>query len=213
MNDDLKRLVESGYDHIAQRYLEWVQRDFASKKPFTRLRYLHKLLERLPAQAQILELGCGAGIPCTYLLAQHGHVTGIDISAAQIALARQHIPDATLVQADMMLLSFPPASFDAVTAFYSLIHLPRAEQVVLIERLAAWLRPGGWFLVNLGTLNDPGSIESDWLGAPMYWSSYDAQTNIDLICQAGFIPVETETIVDDEDGEPVSFLWMLAKKA
>ncbi|HEX6481159.1 MAG TPA: class I SAM-dependent methyltransferase [Ktedonobacteraceae bacterium] len=163
-------------------------------------------------QSQVLELGCGAGIPCTQSLAQYAHVTGVDISAAQIALARQHVPDARLFQADMMELAFPPATFDTVVAFYSLIHLPRAEQAVMINRLAQWLRPGGWFLVNLGVSNDPGSIEPNWLGTAMYWSSYDAQTNLDLVSQAGFTLVETEILADDEDGEPVSFLWILAKK-
>ena len=213
MDGDLKQLVESGYDRIAQRYLEFAQRNLVWEKPSARMGYLHKLLERLPTQAQILELGCGAGVPCTQLLAQHGHVTGVDISAAQIALAKQHVPEATLVQADMTTLAFPPASLDAVVAFYSIIHLPRAEQTVLIERLAAWLRLGGWFLVNLGVSNDPGSIEPDWLGTPMYWSSYDTQTNLDLVSQAGFTLVETEILIDDEDGEPISFLWILAKKA
>lgn len=112
----------------------------------------------------------------------------------------------------MMALAFPPASFDAVVAFYSIIHLPRTEQAVLITRLAAWLRPGGWFLANLGTANDPGSIEPDWLGTPMYWSSHDAQTNLDLVRQAGFTLVETEILIDDEDGELVPFLWILAQK-
>ena len=213
VDGDFKQLVESGYDRIAQRYLEFAQRNLAWEKPSARMEYLHKLLERLPAQAQLLELGCGAGVPCTQLIAQHGHVTGIDISAAQVALAKQHIPDATLIQADMMTLTFPLASFDAIVAFYSIIHLPRPEQAVLIERLATWLRPGGWFLANLGVSNDPGSIEPEWLGTAMYWSSYDAQTNLDLVGQAGFTLVETDILIDDEDGESVSFLWILAKKA
>ncbi len=212
MDRDPKQLVASGYDRIAQRYLELAQRNLAGDTTSARMRYLHKLLERLPTDAQILELGCGAGVPCTQMLAQHGHVTGVDISAAQIALARQHIPDATLIQSDMMTLTFPPASLDVVVAFYSIIHLPCSEQAVLIERLAAWLRPGGWFLANLGASNDPGSIEPEWLGTAMYWSSYDAQTNLDLISQAGFTLVETDTLIDDEDGEPVSFLWILARK-
>ena len=210
--DDFKRLVESGYDSIAPRYLEFAQRNLAWEQSTARMSYLQKLLARLPAQAQVLELGCGAGIPCTQLLARQARVTGVDISAAQIALARQHVPDAILSQADMMMLTFPPASFDAVVAFYSIIHLPRAEQIVLIECLVEWLRPGGWFLANLGVSDDPGSIEPDWLGTAMYWSSYDAGTNLDLVSRAGFTLVETETLIDDEDGEQVPFLWILAKK-
>lgn len=213
MENDHKRLVESGYDRIAQHYLEFSQRNHA-KEPFTaRMEYLRKLLDHLSSQAQILELGCGAGFPCTQLLAQRGHVTGVDISAAQIALAQQLVPEATLLQADMLALTFPPTSFDAVTAFYSLIHLHRSEQATLISRLTSWLRPGGWFLGNFGTTNDPGSIEADWLGAPMYWSSYDTRTNLDLVRQAGLTLLETEVRAEQEDGVAVPFLWILAQKA
>jgi|SRR5579883_269830 SAM-dependent methyltransferase len=213
MDNDLKQLVESGYDRIAQRYLEFGRRNHAWEKTSARMIYLRKLLERLPAEAQVLELGCGAGVPCTQSLAQQAHVTGVDISATQIALARQNVPGAILLRSDMMALAFPPESFDAVVAFYSIIHLPRTEQPVLLKRLAEWLRPGGWLLVNLGVSNDPGSIEPDWLGAPMYWSAYDAQTNLALVSQAGFTLIETETLIDVEDGQPVSFLWILAQKA
>jgi len=206
MKDDPKHLVEKGYDHIAPRYLEW-----NTSSP-ARMTYLQTLLERLPAQAQVLELGCGAGVPCTQLLAQHAHVTGIDISAAQIALAKQHVPNATLFQADMMSLQFSSATFDAIVAFYSIIHLPRAEQPVLIQRLTEWLRPGGCLLVNLGVANDPGSVDPNWLGAAMYWSSYDVQTNREMIHRAGLTLIEAEILCDDEDGELVPFLWILAKK-
>ena len=188
MNDNPKSLVEQGYDHVAQRYLEW------STPSQARMGYLQKLLERLPAQAQVLELDCGAGVPCTQILAQHAQVMGIDISAAQIALAKRHVPSATLFQADMMSLTFPPDTFDAIVAFYSIIHLPRTEQSVLIKRLVQWLRPDGYLLMNLGTANDPGSIEPNWLGSPMYWSSYDAQTNQEMIRRAGLILMKAEIL-------------------
>ena len=206
MESDPKRLVEQGYDHIAQRYLDW-----STASP-ARLSYLQKVMEHLPAHSEVLELGCGAGVPCTQRLAQQAHVTGVDISAAQIVLARYYVPTATLIQSDMMALNFPLATFDAVVAFYSMFHLPRTEQVVLIARLAIWLRPSGWFVCNFGVSNNPGSIEPDWLGTPMYWSSYDAQTNLNMIRKAGLSLVETNILTDDEDGEPVPFLWILAQK-
>ena len=166
--DNPKQIVESSYNRIAQRYLEFSRRNHPPEQPTARMIYLRKLLERLPTQAQVLELGCGAGVPCTQLLVQQAQVTGVDISATQIALARQYVPDATLLHRDMMTLTFPPASFDAVVAFYSIIHLPRTEQTLLMKRIAEWLRPDGWFLANLGVSNDPGSIEPAWLGTPMY---------------------------------------------
>ena len=91
MERDLKRLVEAGYDKIAQQYLTWTKQ---ADSP--RGRYLQQILDHLPAEAaEVLDLGCGAGIPCAQTLALHAHVTGVDISAAQIALAQQHVPEAT----------------------------------------------------------------------------------------------------------------------
>src|SRR5262245_35818011 len=124
MTDDPKRIVAEGYDAIAQRYFAWSDLDPSSQ----RMRYLSRLLELLTPAAEVLELGCGAGIPVTRALAETCLVTGVDISAAQIELARQHVPGATLIHTDMTQLDFPPASFDAVVAFYALIHVPREEQ-------------------------------------------------------------------------------------
>ena len=200
-----KRLVEEGYDRVALRYLEW------STPSIARMKYLHKLLEYLPKQAEVLELGCGAGVPCTQLLAQHALVTANDISAAQIALAKQHVPEARLIHSDMMSLKFPPNTYDAIVAFYSIIHLPRVEQKTLIMRLSEWLRPDGYLLLNLGTRDDHISMNPNWLGCPMYWSGYDADTNRGMIHQAGLKILEAEIVCDDEDGRLVPFLWVLAK--
>jgi SAM-dependent methyltransferase len=205
-NIDISQLVQEGYDKIAPRYLEW-----STPSP-ARLKYFKKLLACLPKPAIVLELGCGAGKPCTQILAEHAEVIGVDISAAQLALAKQLVPNAQLIHGDMMSLTFPSNTFDAVVAFYSIIHLPRAKQDILISRIADWLRPGGHLLANLGTSDNPGSINADWLGSKMYWSSYDVQTNEKMLIGAGFELLETEVVEDDEDGELVPFYWVLAKK-
>src|SRR2546429_8375786 len=93
-----------------------------------------------PQGAHVLDLGCGMGVPTTATLAQHFTVTGVDISAHQIELARQKVPQATFIQSDISLLDFPPRSFDAVVAFYSLFCLPRAELFPLLQKIASWLR-------------------------------------------------------------------------
>jgi ubiquinone/menaquinone biosynthesis C-methylase UbiE len=111
--------------------------------------YIADLIKKLPASAEVLELGCGAGVPATQVLIEHGlNVTGNDISAAQIALAREHVPKATLVQGDMLTLDFAPESFDAVLGFYSIFHLPKEEQALMIEKIRGWLKPEGWLLCN-----------------------------------------------------------------
>src|SRR5688572_29282970 len=104
-----KQLVAAGYDRIADAYL-------ASKEPIDQ--QLEALLRGLTAGcgsgARVLDLGCGAGVPVTQWLAARHRVVGVDFSSRQLALAREHLPGAALVRADMGALAFAPESFDAV---------------------------------------------------------------------------------------------------
>ncbi|MBG6092149.1 SAM-dependent methyltransferase [Actinomadura viridis] len=60
------------------------------------------------------------------------------------------VPDAVFVHGDVTTVEFAPASFNAVVAMYALIHIPWEQQRALLERIVAWLRPGGWFLGTMG---------------------------------------------------------------
>ena len=157
--DDPKVIVEQGYDRVAERYAAWTGESWTG----TRARYGSLLLERLPAGATLLELGCGTGIPATREFARHFTVTGVDISGRSIELARQNVPGATFLHADMGTLDFPPASFDAIVAFLSIIHLPRKEHAPLLHCIAAWLRPGGLLVATMGAgESDDGYEETGW---------------------------------------------------
>jgi ubiquinone/menaquinone biosynthesis C-methylase UbiE len=132
---DPKQIVAQGYDTIAERHAEWASHTRTDERE----RYTAILLNALPPGAHVLELGCGVGLPATQRLAQRFAVTGVDISAQHIALARRNVPAATFVQADMAALDFPPAGFDAVAAFFSIIHVPREEHAALLHAIATWL--------------------------------------------------------------------------
>jgi SAM-dependent methyltransferase len=208
MATDPKKIVADGYDQIAERYLSWSALDPSPE----RMRYLAQLLDLLPGGTEVLELGCGAGVPVTQALAESARVTGVDISAEQIALAERLVPDATFIQADLTELDFPAESFDAVVGFYTLIHIPRDEHAGLLGRIAGWLRPGGLFFATMGAGDSPDGVEPDWLGAPMFFSHYDAEKNQDLVRRAGLEILSAEVSEEDEDGELVAFLWLAARK-
>ena len=162
--------------------------------------------------AAVLDLGCATGELLTERLAGRFAVTGVDISGRQIELARRRLPGATFVRADMTEVRFPPASFDGVAAFYSLTHLPREEVLPLLRSVFSWLRPGGLFVASLGAGDDPGGVEADWLGVPMYFSGFDAAASRRLVEAAGFEVVGAREEADDEDGVRVVFLWIVARK-
>ena len=60
------QIVRDGYDHIADRYLEWA----AQIDDRARERHTTALLSRVPDGARVLDLGCGAGVPSTRALAE-----------------------------------------------------------------------------------------------------------------------------------------------
>jgi ubiquinone/menaquinone biosynthesis C-methylase UbiE len=198
--------VREGYDRMASHYVEWA----AGIDDPARERHTEALIGRLPTGATLLELGCGAGVPSTRRLAEHCAVTGVDVSAHQLRLARGNVPAATFVHADLMRVELPDASVDAVTAFYVLAHVPREALAEVFGRVRRWLRPGGWFLATLGAGDTPGSTEV-WLGVPMFFSSYEPERNRELLSAAGFDLMVDEVVELEEPEGTVTFHWVLAR--
>lgn len=205
---DPKRIVADGYDRIADRYLAW-----SPGRPSTaRLRALDLADALIPRGADVLELGCGAGIPMTARIADGRHLTGIDISPEQIRRARRNVPGAAFRVADMAAFEWPPGSVDAVVAFYSLTHVPRDEQPSLLCRIHDWLRPGGAFVASFGVEDDPGTVEADWLGVDMYFSHFSARRNRRLVEEAGLVVDWADVLVEPEDRFGARFLWVVARR-
>jgi SAM-dependent methyltransferase len=173
---------------------------------------LRQLESILPPHAAVLDLGCGSGIPIAKHLSELGHqLLGVDISARQVALAGRNARQAHFVCSDMMDVELPPASFDAVAAFFAITHVPRDEHPSLLARIFRWLRPGGWFVGSFGTRRTNG-VQNDWLGVPMFFSHFDAATNRRLVRRSGFKVVRDEIVAHEEDGRPVKFLWIIAQR-
>ena len=208
MSHPFKRVVETGYDRVAEHYLASKDADDP-----TTLAALEGLARELPPEAAVLDLGCGAGVPVTRWLARRFAVTGVDISARQLELARRHVPAARFLRADMADLSFPPESFDAVVAFHSIIHVPRAEHPALLDGIQRWLKPGGSFLATWALGAWEGE-EGDWegWGAPMRWSHHDGETSLELLRGAGFAIESAEARTTAGARGDESWLWVLARK-
>ena len=170
------------------------------------------LFRRLPDGARVLDLGCGSGIPSTAALAERYDVTGVDISESQIAFARRHLPAANFLVADITQVQLHENTFEAVTAFYSITHVPREEHAALFAKINRWLRPGGFFLAALSAADDPG-WQGERIGVPMFFSGFDATTNAKLLLDLGFTLLVDEVVAMHEPEGAVSFHWVLARKS
>lgn len=202
---DFKKTVREGYNTIAERYLAERQRDSGD------VRLLSELIERLPANAEVLDAGCGAGIPVSLMLSERFKVTGVDFSEAQIELAKRNIPHARFLCEDMTQLDFPDSTFDGITSYYAIIHIPREEHQALLANFHRMLKPGGLALLCLGAEHLIDDIEEDFYGARMYWSHYDRETYLGLLKELGF-QVIWSRLVADESCEGAKHLFVLAQK-
>jgi ubiquinone/menaquinone biosynthesis C-methylase UbiE len=137
--DERKELVAAGYDEVAEEYARLER----PGQEWPRLRLLRELLARVQPGSNVLDLGCGNGVPALREIGRLHRAVGVDISKTQIDLAESNVPSAELLCADVMELDFPPRTIDAVVAFYILDHLPREEHAALLAKLHRWLRPGG----------------------------------------------------------------------
>ena len=207
MADRRKTIVAEGYDRIARRYLEWGQ----TIESDPRDDLLALFAGDLPSGSRVLELGCGSGVQSTVELARRFRVLGVDISRAQIRLARRQVPDASFIRADFMECHFGEASFDGVAALYSIVHVPREQHGRLFADVFRWLVPGGLFLATLGAVDTPDWI-GPWLGEEMFFSGYDAETNRRMLRTAGFEMVVDEVLTTAEPEGDVRFLWVIARK-
>lgn len=217
MENSPKEIVKQAYDFIAEWYLTWIK---GQRSP--REQYAQNLLEDISTITKIprvLDLGCGPGVPVTRLLLDSGaQVIANDISPKQIALAKSHCAGASFILGDMLSLSFDKGRFDGVVAFFTIFHLPRAEQHTMLRKIYTWLAPGGALVLNLATV-DEEEIYGEFRGHGMYWSSYGVEENKAMICDAGFEVVDAE-ILEAGDGQleegdadyGVKFLWIRATR-
>lgn len=207
MRDDVKCVIETGYDAMADRFVAW-QREIEGS---TRIERVEALIALLPEQPDILELGVGAGVRSTRLLAERGRLTGVDISAEQLRRARKRLPGVTFVHADFTELELEPESFDAVVAAYVLNHLPQEELEPLARRIAGWLRPGGYLLATFATNDNPGWT-GEWLGVEMFFAGFPPEENRRLVERAGLQVLLDEIEISIEPDGEARFQWLLARK-
>jgi SAM-dependent methyltransferase len=96
---------------------------------------------------QALDLCCGQGNVAEALTDRGCHVVGIDFSPAMLTLARQRVPDATFIEADVQDLPFSDAEFDIVVSNFGICHVP--DQPRALSEVRRVLRPKGQFAMTV----------------------------------------------------------------
>ena len=175
MNRDL---IRKSYNQAAVAYAK-------DRSSWRSNKYLDRFTRELPKGAEVLDLGCGDGIPVTEFLTKKNFlVTGIDISEVQIQRAKRNCPRASFLVKDMSSLENGEYQVDAVIAYYSIFHLPRKEHLSFLKKINSFLNPSGKTLITMGDQDFEGF--HDFYGVKMWSSHYGLDKNREMIKAAGF---------------------------
>lgn len=118
----------------------------------------------------VADFGCGVGATSRMLaemVGPAGHVTGVDLSAAQLEQSRKlcesdGLSNVSFVEASACASGLPRNSFDLVYCRYLLLHL--VDPAGCLQEMLDVLKPGGVLVVEDGDLTSAGSVPESSLG-------------------------------------------------
>lgn len=202
---DLK--LQKTYDGFAETYDE-------NRGLFDMTEVFEIFYTKLPGEkGRLLDLGCGAGDSFARLFVDRDwEVIGVDFSKRMLELASKHVPKMQTIHADMSQIELDANQFNAITAIYSLFHIPAQKHIALFGKFYRWLVPNGKILFTYATKKFTGSHQFDgykeFMGQELYYSHKSPEELYSDLEATGFS-------VDSSDYRDIGneiFLWVTATK-
>lgn len=179
------------FDRIGERY----EKEFTERAQ--QYRAGEWVIERLPREARVLDLGCGTGVPTARQLADAGvEVVGVDESERMLELANKHVPQGQFVLGDLRKIDAVGGQFDAVVTFFALLMLSRTEIDEALRAIRGRLR-GPKLLALSMVYGDFDSLPLSFMGVSMRTTAYPTDKLCEVVRAAGF---HIEDVWESESG-------------
>jgi len=194
------------YDSTTQLVLqtidayEWSAKECVARRNKRRHRQpplLAKWIQRLPADARLLDLGCGGGQDAGDLDRRGYRVMGVDRTSALLTEGRRRYRSLSLVRADFRFLPFQAKSFDGLWAGASLMHLPKPDARRTLADLYRLVRPGGLFAATV-THGVKSSLVTDGWVPGRYFARWSKDELARAVRRAGWNILELKIITNRE---------------
>jgi len=193
--------IAKSYDRIAQDWLSpHLDRNGIPQH--------ERALQFRPSVGRAIDIGCGCHGRFLRLLGAHGYsAEGLDISARMLELARQRFPDITFHHADVCTWQ-PDASYDFISAWDSIWHVPLSEAESVLRKLCGMLSPGGVLITTTGGLDGPEEKRDSSMGVPVSYSALGIPRTLQILAESNCICRHLEY-----DQFPEKHLYFIAQKA
>jgi len=161
---------------------------------------LREAMRRFGAGARLLDIGCGTGAFLREVKRNYPRlaVTGVDLSAPYLAVARRRLRPwsrVALIEAPAEAMPFAAAEFDVVTCLYLFHELPARARRAVVAEIRRVLKPGG-MLILVDSLQPGDEPDYDALldyfpfaFHEPYYASYLTE-DLDRLMRPGFTPEE-----------------------
>ena len=160
MDSNQLSATQASYDALAAEYARRLYDELAAK-PLDR-ELLDRFAARLQGAGKVCDLGCGPGHVARYLHERGVDAFGIDLSRAMVEQARQLYRGIEFTQGNMLALDAAENSWAAIVAFYSIIHIPRADLPKLFLEIARVLQPNGLLFLAFHAGIDEQHVDELW---------------------------------------------------
>src|SRR4030066_390345 len=168
-----------------------------SKRRHRRPPLVVEWLTHLPAEARLLDLGCGGGQDAGGLGRGWYRVVGVDLTSALLSAGRSRYRALPLVRADFRHLPFQGMSFDGLWAAASLMHLPKPEACRILAALCRIVRPGGVMAATV-TYGVQSRVVTDGWVPGRYFARWKKDELARALCRAGWTILELKIITNSE---------------
>lgn len=183
---DLEKARQSCIDYYDKAHKDYLN-DFSDeliKKPYDKefLEHFALLFDEKP---KILDIGCcSSAQQARFFLDKGFRVTCIDLSEQCIKTAKENFLDIDFKQMDMTEMDFKEKSFDAINAFYSIIHIPDEKLSGLFNDFNRILKQNGLIAISVHTGDFYGYFEEN--GIPVFYRTYSKSDLEKLLDNSGF---------------------------
>ncbi|MDJ0839405.1 MAG: class I SAM-dependent methyltransferase [Acidobacteriota bacterium] len=152
-----------------------------------RRRRARTVLKRTPAEAKVLDIGCGNGMFLKYVAEEGRRGYGIELPGKSLERARR-IPSLTLKEGKLEPDDFEPDSFDMVTLWHVFEHLDKPRQT--LDIISGITKPGGYLALSLPNIDSwqAERWKADWfhLDPPRHLFFLGPEPLIQQVTDRGF---------------------------